>query len=230
MKNSVPLIVWYKLFIKLKSHWNIWLLVLWTAAGLERYVDSLMKRTDIEFNVWLALAYETCFHWCVGKPAPISLHEPMVIISYPFSAGSITFPHMWTNTLSFPFNWSDIETEFGSILAFVVEKCHDGALNYYYMYCFVGCSHPDEREGLLIELFHVFHIGKLRVKLRKGWSTKAREAYSAMMKVKSDDNVCVLEMLSTRLNLTYGLCCILITVSLICKNVVRFCIELLIIF
>jgi hypothetical protein len=76
---------------------------------------------------------------------------------------------------------------------------------------------------------HVFHIGKLRIKLRKGWSTKAREAYSAMMKVKSDDSVCVLEMLS-RLNLTYGLYCILITVSLICKNVVHFFIELLIIF
>ncbi|GJN17413.1 hypothetical protein PR202_gb04475 [Eleusine coracana subsp. coracana] len=30
---------------------------------------------------------------------------------------------------------------------------------------------------------HVFHIGKLRIKLRKGWSTKAREAYSATMKL-----------------------------------------------
>ena len=31
---------------------------------------------------------------------------------------------------------------------------------------------------------HVFHIGKLRVKLRKGRSTKARESYSTTMKVK----------------------------------------------
>jgi hypothetical protein len=37
---------------------------------------------------------------------------------------------------------------------------------------------------------HVLHIGKLRIKLRKGWSTKAREAYSATMKVKSDGTVC----------------------------------------
>ena len=30
---------------------------------------------------------------------------------------------------------------------------------------------------------HVFHIGKLRIKLRKGRSTKARESYSNMMKL-----------------------------------------------
>ncbi|KAL5223343.1 hypothetical protein ABZP36_028056 [Zizania latifolia] len=30
---------------------------------------------------------------------------------------------------------------------------------------------------------HVFHIGKMRIKLRKGWSTKARESYSTTMKL-----------------------------------------------
>jgi hypothetical protein len=38
---------------------------------------------------------------------------------------------------------------------------------------------------------HVFHIGKLRIKLRKGWSTKARESYSTTMKVKPDLCMCV---------------------------------------
>ncbi|GJM92815.1 hypothetical protein PR202_ga09318 [Eleusine coracana subsp. coracana] len=66
------------------------------AAGLERYVDSLMKRTDVEFNVVVTQMN--------GKD---------------YSSNSV----------------------------------------------------------------HVFHIGKLRIKLRKGWSTKAREAYSATMKL-----------------------------------------------
>ncbi|WVZ68476.1 hypothetical protein U9M48_017411 [Paspalum notatum var. saurae] len=66
------------------------------AAGLERYVDSLMKRTDIEFNVVVTQMN--------GKD---------------YSSNSV----------------------------------------------------------------HVFHIGKLRIKLRKGWSTKARESYSTMMKL-----------------------------------------------
>jgi hypothetical protein len=43
---------------------------------------------------------------------------------------------------------------------------------------------------------HVFHIGKLRIKLRKGWSTKARESYSTMMKVKSDHSIRVTKVLS----------------------------------
>jgi len=43
---------------------------------------------------------------------------------------------------------------------------------------------------------HVFHIGKLRIKLRKGWSTKARESYSTTMKVKSDHSICVTKVLS----------------------------------
>uniref|UniRef100_A0A0D9YGA8 Stomatal closure-related actin-binding protein coiled-coil domain-containing protein n=2 Tax=Oryza glumipatula TaxID=40148 RepID=A0A0D9YGA8_9ORYZ len=30
---------------------------------------------------------------------------------------------------------------------------------------------------------HAFHIGKMRIKLRKGWSTKARESYSTTMKL-----------------------------------------------
>uniref|UniRef100_A0A804QYL3 Stomatal closure-related actin-binding protein 1 n=2 Tax=Zea mays TaxID=4577 RepID=A0A804QYL3_MAIZE len=66
------------------------------AAGLERYVDSLMKRTDIEFNVVVTQMN--------GKD---------------YSSNSV----------------------------------------------------------------HVFHIGKLRIKLRKGWSTKARESYSTTMKL-----------------------------------------------
>jgi hypothetical protein len=43
---------------------------------------------------------------------------------------------------------------------------------------------------------HVFHIGKLRIKLRKGWSTKARESYSTTMKVKSDHSIRVTKVLS----------------------------------
>jgi len=70
--------------------------VLRTAAGLERYVDSLMRRTDIEFNVVVAQMN--------GKD---------------YSSNSV----------------------------------------------------------------HVLHIGKLRIKLRKGWSTKARESYSTTMKL-----------------------------------------------
>jgi len=66
------------------------------AAGLERYVDSLMRRTDIEFNVVVAQMN--------GKD---------------YSSNSV----------------------------------------------------------------HVLHIGKLRIKLRKGWSTKARESYSTTMKL-----------------------------------------------
>ncbi|KAL5673563.1 hypothetical protein ACJX0J_017869, partial [Zea mays] len=66
------------------------------AAGLEHYVDSLMKRTDIEFNVVVTQMN--------GKD---------------YSSNSV----------------------------------------------------------------HVFHIGKLRIKLQKGWSTKARELYSTTMKL-----------------------------------------------
>ncbi|KAG8055070.1 hypothetical protein GUJ93_ZPchr0001g32630 [Zizania palustris] len=66
------------------------------AAGLERYVDSLLKRTDVEFNVVVTQ-----------------------MNGNDYSSNSV----------------------------------------------------------------HVFHIGKMRIKLRKGWSTKARESYSTTMKL-----------------------------------------------
>ncbi|XP_015699200.1 stomatal closure-related actin-binding protein 1-like isoform X1 [Oryza brachyantha] len=66
------------------------------AAGLERYVDSLMKRTDVEFNVVVTQ-----------------------MNGNDYSSNSV----------------------------------------------------------------HAFHIGKMRIKLRKGWSTKARESYSTTMKL-----------------------------------------------
>lgn len=40
-----------------------------------------------------------------------------------------------------------------------------------------GQDHPSQS-------IHVFHVGKMRIKLRKGWMTKAKEPYSSSMQVK----------------------------------------------